>query len=309
MNRDDPGDDVGEEELIRLIRGELGAGRASWLRAEIAADADLAERLAALEFVHGATSKALFDDLIAHAPSASMRRRLDLETAKAPEPQIASPTLRKAPSSPPASSRCSAASAPASISEPGRTRAVGTARELSPALPHAGRHGHSSRRLVAVTVLVAALAAGLVAMDSSRHQGALDWRDSVAVYQRLYTTLTLSGIITEAGDAARTGARLAEISGLPVHVPDLAESRLAFKRGQMLRFDDKPLAQLAYLSDSGVPIAICLIRAGSADHPLIFERRQGMNTGVWTRDGVSTMVIGDLPDDRLRLIAHQSGAS
>lgn len=345
---------VSDDELVRLVRGELGVGRALWLRAEIVADPALGERYSALEFVSGHAAGPLLAELLEQAPTPAMKRRLDLETARAPglRPPMNRTSDRRDrfdPNAPGAVQLRNLPPAPLAPSERGSihagisTRASGASGGGLGAVPTRGPAGASNRvgvadrrrgagferaapgpqehwrippSLLAAALLVAVLTLGLFAMSGSSRSSissgasaaSLDWRDSVAAYQRLYTTLTLSEVQTEPGAVARAGARLSEISGLPVRVPDLAQSRMTFKRGQLLRFEDKPLVQLAYLSDSGVPVAICLIRAAVADHALVFERRHGLNTALWTRDGISTLAIADLPDDRLRAIARASGA-
>ncbi len=322
---------VTDAELVRLIRGELGAQRARQLHAEIAADAALGKRFAALELVHGDAARGPIEGLLGQAPAASMGRRLDVETAKAPPgpppaaPNVKPPQARRsaaaaaaasaASSTPPAASGPSAAGA---LRTPGAgvpgAQAFGTARDRNTAVKPGGGSptGTAPPGLPWRLPLVIATAVGLAILayvvGFGGASSAADWRDGVAAHQRLYTALSLSEVATVPGEAARTGARLSEMIGMPVDVPDLSASRLVFKRGQLLRFDDRPLVHLAYLGDGGEPVAICMIRAETADHPLVFERRQGLNTAQWTHDGISTIAIGDLPDDRLRAIARASGA-
>ncbi|MGE0312465.1 MAG: hypothetical protein AB7P21_12690 [Lautropia sp.] len=320
--------DVSDAELLLLIRGELGTGRANWLRAQIAADADLAERHAALELVHLDPSRAMFEGLLGQAPADSMRRRFDIEATRAPPAPAGAgddpgagrpvPPSTSRPIGTPPLAQAGAAGAPGPLGAPGAgvpgAQAFGTPRTPMPdTRAPLGAASRPPRRPwwrrtapVAFAALCVAAAVGLSGWVGGLP--ATDWRDVMALSHRRYTALTFSDIAPPPGEAARVAAQLGRLSGLRVEVPDLTGSRFAFKRGQLLRADDRPLVQLDYLSDTGEPLAIAIVRADGGDHPLVFERRHGRNTALWTRRGVSTMVVGDLPDDRLRTIARLSGA-
>jgi hypothetical protein len=122
------------------------------------------------------------------------------------------------------------------------------------------------------------------------------WLTSVAAYQALYITETLSG-------PAQTDARRAEVLDTATGVFDLDLEPATqldgadFKRAQMLGFKGKPLLQMAYLTPDGVPMALCLIPVDGPDKPpepsVLFDL-----AGIsWVENGVGYYLVGgDSPD-------------
>jgi len=112
--------------------------------------------------------------------------------------------------------------------------------------------------------LAASFALGMVAMNILQPAAQTElasvkpgWVETVASYQALYTTETLSGTPQ---DTETTQAILARAEGLlDVDLtPALDIEGLTFKRVQMLAIDGAPLIQMAYLDDQGRPFAFCL---------------------------------------------------
>ena len=93
----------------------------------------------------------------------------------------------------------------------------------------------------------------------------------------------------------------------PVHVPDLSSTELQFRRGQILKFKETPIIQLAYLPDrAGKPVALCLKPSTDEDKAAQFDKVRGMGVVRWTADGVDYLLVGDLPENRLMASAKSA---
>lgn len=149
-------------------------------------------------------------------------------------------------------------------------------------------------RQFAVAASILALAVGLwagrmtIGPDSDQ-----DWRVAVAEYQALYSKDTLGVIDASAADNDDTVRWVAEKVGAPIEPHILVNlDRLTFKRAQILRWQDAPLAQFAFLSDRNEPIAFCATPTSDADRPAESNLFKGLASSSWVEDGVAYMVIG-----------------
>jgi anti-sigma factor RsiW len=130
-----------------------------------------------------------------------------------------------------------------------------------------------------------------------------EWRIVVAEYIALYTSDTLSA---PAGDRASQVAQLDQVGskiGLPLSPESIALPGADFRRAQVLEYDGKPLAQLAYLDPEDGPVALCIVQSerGAAEPDM--ERRRGMNVVYWSTKDHAFMLIGHATADRLRSVA------
>lgn len=142
--------------------------------------------------------------------------------------------------------------------------------------------------LAACLVLGLALGAGLMSL----RERAPDWMDYVAAYQALYveSTLNTAGLSTVEKDL-----NLASLGAVLGHNLEQAgaDSILDFKRGQILGYKGQPLIQLAYLGPMGEPVALCIIRTGSAERVgVTLTRLEGMAAAHWQQDGLAFLLIG-----------------
>ena len=154
------------------------------------------------------------------------------------------------------------------------------------------RRGLPLRQLaasVAVALFVGATAGYFIRGDSLQ-----TWHDYVAAYHALYIDDTLGTV--ERPDGALTAElnRVGDAIGKTIELPVLRGiDGLAYKRGQLLGFENRPLVQLAFLSDKGVPIALCIIRSGDGgDKELQVSELQGMSAASWTAGGYDYLLIG-----------------
>jgi anti-sigma factor RsiW len=136
-----------------------------------------------------------------------------------------------------------------------------------------------------------------------------NWVDAVADYVSLFTRDTLAGMPTEVA-AQETGlGRVSAALGKDI-TPDKVAGlpQLAFKGTQLLQFDGRPIAQIAFLSDTGRPVAICIIRTPKPAEAPTALRREGLNIVHWIAGGYGYMVIGDVPADALTRISDAARA-
>lgn len=153
--------------------------------------------------------------------------------------------------------------------------------------------------LACVTLGAVAGGAGLSFLPRQK-----SWREAVAEYQVLYAPETLKWNQTPEDEIAATLERISQRIGLTLRAQDLHTSQAEFKRGQLLDFEGQPLVQLAYLSAKNVPVAFCMTRNGAADQDLQTERREDLPIVHWSRNGVSFMVIGQMPQAELMTMAQ-----
>lgn len=162
-----------------------------------------------------------------------------------------------------------------------------------------------------IGALAACLVAGVIAdrafIGLSRKLAAPDesseWRATVAEYIALYTPETLAGPVpsfsAQEAQLAAVEARL----GLSLSPEAVALSGIDFKRAMLLQYDDKPLAQLAYLDPETGPLALCIVRSDDGARPPVAEARKGMNVVYWSDKTHAFMLIGRAPPQRMQALA------
>jgi anti-sigma factor RsiW len=133
-----------------------------------------------------------------------------------------------------------------------------------------------------------------------------NWMEAVAQYVSLFSDQTLAGM--PADPAAREAGlrRVSTALGIDLSQEKLALPSLAFHGTQLLQLQGKPLAQIAFMSSTGKPVAICIIRTPKAPEPPAAERRHGLNIVHWVANGYGYMVIGDVPQDALQRISQEA---
>ncbi len=130
-----------------------------------------------------------------------------------------------------------------------------------------------------------------------------NWREAVAQYHKLYSDQTLEQVADAPAVTDEALARTAHVLGLPLSRAMLETPGLTYKRAQILQFEDKPLAQIAYVSQRGKPLAFC-IRRMKADAALPqAESRAGLSVVHWLQGGFGFMVVADMGPQELQRIA------
>ena len=113
----------------------------------------------------------------------------------------------------------------------------------------------------------------------------------VAQYQSLYQRATVSSAAKP--DTAALKLLIKTQFNKDISIPDLSDFNVKFVRGQLLQSRGKPLIQLVYLADSGVPIALCFTQNGSYDNSNpSFGESFGLQYGYTTHDDLEVVLVG-----------------
>ncbi len=144
--------------------------------------------------------------------------------------------------------------------------------------------------------LAASLAAGIIvglqftAPDE-------DWQDLAANYHLLYGAETLAPVDDDLERITVELARVAQSLAREMPLDALqAPAGIRLKRAQMLAYEGRPLAQIAYVTPAGEPIALCII-ADEDDAVLRSLSMRGMAAATWSANGYGFLLIGT--DDRV----------
>lgn len=185
---------------------------------------------------------------------------------------------------------------------------VDAASEADP-IPPAPSAWSRRRAAQAALALAATLAAGVVLGTRIRPTPAPNapgWRMSAAVYHRLYSAETFESAPV-APAALQSGlSALEDALGVDLSRLDAPEG-LQLKRAQLLRFNGRSLAQLAFLDADGAPIALCFIRsARPASGDLQFQTSTllDMTAVDWRAGAFDFLLIGDAPRAALQELAR-----
>lgn len=139
--------------------------------------------------------------------------------------------------------------------------------------------------------------------------GQRNWVDAVAQYVSLFSGETLAGMPTDAAAREAGLQRASSALGIQLTHEKLAGlPTLDFKGTQLLQLQGRPIAQIAFMSQTGKPVAICIIRTTRAPEPPAPDHREGLNIVHWIKDGYGYMVIGDVPPDALARISEAARA-
>jgi len=131
-----------------------------------------------------------------------------------------------------------------------------------------------------------------------------EWRTVVAEYITLYTADTLAGPSPSDDAQAAQLALLDDKLGLSLSPQTVSLPGIEFKRAQLLQYDDKPLAQIAYLDPETGPLALCIVRSAVGTKEPDVEGRHGLNVVYWSNPTHAFMLIGRIPIDRMQELAE-----
>ena len=130
-----------------------------------------------------------------------------------------------------------------------------------------------------------------------------EWRAVVAEYISLYTRETLAGPIPSRDVQTAQLARLDEKLGLSLSPEAVSLPGVDFKRAQLLQYEGKPLAQIAYLDPETGPMALCIVMSDKGRKAPDLESRKGMNVVYWSNETHAFMLIGHADVERMSAIA------
>lgn len=175
------------------------------------------------------------------------------------------------------------------------------------ALPHLPSPRKSSFGMnnVAAAAVVALLCGSVAGFAfSNKEANPNNWIDYVAAYQALYINATLSGVNTSAATQRAELQRVTSAIGKDISLDALQfTNQVDYKRAQILGFKGKPLIQLAFLSRTGEPIALCIFRNGDTDAEITEQLLEGMQSASWSRDGYGYVLIGSQDEQLINQMA------
>jgi anti-sigma factor RsiW len=252
-----------DADLVAYLDGELSPDERARVEAAVATDPAVAGRVLALSETTIGLRQA-FDPLLSAAPTARMLAALGEPTAE-PRP-TASDVARKSGS--PARRRWLVAASVALFVLGGLADHL----VLSPRAPSmATETGH--------------------------------WRDIVANYVRLYTSETFANAPDDPALQARELATVGNAIGLRLEPAATELADIPMKQAQLLRYDQKSLAEINYVDPRYGPMSLCIIASSEPAAAPKSEVRRGLNVSYWNDGQHGFMVIGALPAAELAAIA------
>jgi len=190
------------------------------------------------------------------------------------------------------------------MSVPSPDHIAGLAAALPAAKPRKMIPANFAKIGFAASTLIAAIL--LSVLMTNRPGTAKTWREQVAIYQALYVTDTLSHIAPDPTVLSQQLERSSTALGRSLDVDAVRNlDGLSLLRAQVLGFNDTPLVQMAYLSENGVPIALCAVHIGSdAQAGVRAEVLSGLPSVSWSDGEFSYMIVGDIAPSRLERMAQ-----
>lgn len=128
--------------------------------------------------------------------------------------------------------------------------------------------------------------------------------DAMATYQALYSRDTVNEVFQDRAASKKVIDSFSTSVDKAITIPNLSAFGYEFRRVQPLQFGQQTILQFVYLGETGAPIAVC-ITAGLSHYSdtLTSFRKYGLNTVVWSNDGITHMLMGQLSDIELKQIA------
>lgn len=204
---------------------------------------------------------------------------------------------------------------------PGQVRTAFDASLSRPLAPHltntvlhapVGKHKPTRITIQYAAVIMAAvflvgMGIGLFAgYETSKRAVAIeqsDWVQAVIDYQVLYGRQTLSRPSPSVDKVRDLQRYLSDVLALPISIPDLSDAGLMFKRGQILVFNEAPIAQLAYLPDKGKPVAYCITPSKTVAGGMQVGQSKGLHYVRWNDGRLAHVLVGGSTKDELQEMA------
>lgn len=161
----------------------------------------------------------------------------------------------------------------------------------------------SRRRVLQFAASVACVAAGAGGYAALQSPGVESWSDYAAAYHRLYSADTLATVITDEQLQLTQLATISAALGTEIELAALQKAGMRFVRGQLLSFDDRPIAHLAFVAEDGAPVALCIYpMVGKARAPTA-EIRFGVSVLAWSSHAFEAVLLGNAPAEAKVLIS------
>jgi anti-sigma factor RsiW len=125
------------------------------------------------------------------------------------------------------------------------------------------------------------------------------WQDEAVRAQSLLSRDSVEVGAESQGNFDLVALQMARAIGPAVKIPNLEAQGFKFMRGQLLRFDGKPLAQLLYLSAAKAPLAL-YARRGEDEARDGFAKNRAIGSVAWSDDGIAYLLAGE--EDKATLL-------
>ena len=132
--------------------------------------------------------------------------------------------------------------------------------------------------------------------------------DEVASYHQLYSRETRHLVEVAADQVDDLTAWLGQRLDRKLELPDLATAGLRFAGGRMFVVNDRPVAELMYTRDHGLPIGICVTQIAADTAPVSVEERGRERVASWITGGYAYVVVGEIDDPTAQGIARRVAA-
>jgi len=166
----------------------------------------------------------------------------------------------------------------------------------------ARRHGWAIATSLAAVILGFG---GGVSWDGRTPSERAELIDEVASYHQLYSRETRHLVEVPADQVDDLTAWLGERLDRKLEVPDLAAAGLQFVGGRMLVVNGRPVAELMYARDHGLPIGICVTQMAAETSPISIAQRGRERLASWITGGYAYVVVGEMDDPTAQDIAQR----
>jgi anti-sigma factor RsiW len=125
------------------------------------------------------------------------------------------------------------------------------------------------------------------------------WQDEAVRAQSLLSRDSVEVAAESQGNFDLVALQMAQVIGPAVKIPDLEAQGFKFVRGQLLRFEGEPLAQLLYLGRGTAPLAL-YARRGEHKARDGFAKSGAIGSVAWSDDGIAYLLAGE--EDKATLL-------
>jgi anti-sigma factor RsiW len=127
--------------------------------------------------------------------------------------------------------------------------------------------------------------------------------DEIAEYHPIYSRESKHLVEIQADRADDLAAWLGMSAERRFTVPDLTVAGLHFAGGRMLVANGRPVAQLMYTRDRGLPVGLCLTRMDGKPAAVSIDTRGALRLASWEDDGYAFVIAGEIDEATARDLA------
>jgi anti-sigma factor RsiW len=127
----------------------------------------------------------------------------------------------------------------------------------------------------------------------------------VASDHQIYSRETKHLVEVPADQVAHLTAWLGQRLDRKLEAPDLAAAGLRFAGGRMLVVNDRPVAELMYTRDHGLPIGVYVTQMAGGASPISVDQRGLERLATWIAGGYAYVVAGEIDDPTAQDIARR----